>query len=52
MSVGALRLGSFVFLLVVFHDVHVVGREHRYLEAEVFSSCGGLVSRVRRRAWA
>ena len=49
MSVGTLRLGSFL-LLVVLYGLYVVGRERRYLEAEVFSSSGGFVWRVRSRA--
>ena len=49
MSVGTLRLGSFL-LLVVLYGLYVVGRERRYLEAGVFSSSGGLVWRVRNRA--
>ena len=49
MSVGTLRLGSFL-LHVVLYDVYVVGRERRYLEAGVFSSSGGLVGRVCSRA--
>ena len=49
MSVGTLRLGSFL-LVVVLYGVYVVGRERRYLEAGVFSSSGGLVGRVRSRA--
>ena len=36
MSVGTLRLGSFL-LHVVLYDVYVVGREGRYLEAGIFS---------------
>ena len=44
-SVGTLRLGSFL-LLVVWYGVCVVGRQRRYLEAGVFSFCGGLVWRV------
>ena len=36
MSVGTLRLGSFL-LHVVLYDVYVVGRERRYLEAGIFS---------------
>ena len=46
-----MRLGSFL-LHVVLYDVYVVGRERRYLEAEVFSSSGGLVGSVRSRASA
>ena len=49
MSVGTLRLGSFL-LLVVLYGLYVVGRERRYLEAEVFSSSGRLVWRLRSRA--
>ena len=49
MSVGTLRLGSFL-LQVVLYDVYVIGRERRSLEALVFSSSGGLVWRVRSRA--
>ena len=49
MSVGTLRLGSFL-LLVVLYGLYVVGRERRYLEAAVFSSSGGLVWHVRSRA--
>ena len=49
MSIGTLRLGSFL-LQVVLYDVYVVERERRYLEAGVFSSSGGLVWRVRCRA--
>ena len=37
-------------LLVILYDVYVVGRERRYLEAEVFASSDGLVGRVRTRA--
>ena len=50
MSVGTLRLGS--FLLLVVYGVYVVGRQRRYLEAGVFSSAGDLVWRVRSRASA
>ena len=32
MSVGALKLGSFL-ILVILYGVYVVGRERRYLEA-------------------
>ena len=46
---GTLRLGSFL-LLVVLYGVYVVGRERKYLEASVFPSSGGLLSRVRSRA--
>ena len=49
MSIGTSRLESFL-LLVVLYGVYVVGRERRYLEAVVFSSSGGLVGRVCRRA--
>ena len=42
MSVGTLRLGSFL-LLVVLEGVYVVGRQRAYLEAGIFSSSGGLV---------
>ena len=42
MSVGTLRLGSFL-VLVVLYGLYVVGRERRYLEAGAFSSSGGLV---------
>ena len=49
MSVGTLRLGSFL-LQVVLYDVYVVERERKYLEAWVFSSSGGVVWRVRSRA--
>ena len=42
MSVGTLRAGSFL-LLVLLYNVYVVGRERMYLEAWVFSSSGGLV---------
>ena len=48
MSVGTLRLGS-VVLVVVLYGVYVLGRERRYLEAGVFSSSGP-VWRVRSRA--
>ena len=48
---GTLRLG-FVLLLVVLHGVCVAGRQRRYLEAEVFSSSGGLLWRVCGRASA
>jgi hypothetical protein len=44
-GVGTLRLASFL-LLVVLYGVCVVVRQRRYLEAEVFSSSGGLVWRV------
>ena len=37
---------------VVLYGVYVVGRQRRYLEARVFSSCGGLVGCVRSRASA
>ena len=49
MSVGTLRLGCFL-LLVVLSGLYVARRERRYLEAGVFSSSGGLVWRVRSRA--
>ena len=42
MSVGTLRLGSFL-LLVVLYGVYVLGRQRRYLDAGVFSSSGDLV---------
>ena len=45
-----IEAGVVFVLQVVLYDVHVVGREHRHLEAEVFSLCGGLVWCVRRRA--
>ena len=38
-------------LLVILYDVYVVGRERKYLEAGVCSFAGGLVWRVRSRAW-
>ena len=44
-----MRLVSFL-LLVVLYGVYAVGNEHRYVEAGVFSSSGGLVWRVRSRA--
>ena len=37
-------------LLVILYDVYVVGRERKYLEAEVCAFAGGLVWRVRSRA--
>ena len=49
MSVGTLRLGSFL-LQVVLWGVYVVGRERRYLEARVSSYSGGLVWPVHSRA--
>ena len=49
MSVGTLRLGSSL-LLVVLYGLYVVRRERKYLEAGVFSSSDGLVWRVRSRA--
>ena len=48
MSIGTSRLGSFL-ILVVLYGVYVVWRQRRYLEAEIFSSSGGLVRRVRSR---
>ena len=45
MSVGTLRLGSFL-LLVVLYGLYVARREQRYLEAGVFCSSGGVVWRV------
>ena len=45
---GALRLGSFL-ILVVLYGVYVVGREPMCLEAWVFSSSGDLVWHVCRR---
>ena len=51
-GVGTLRLASFLLLLVVLYGVCVVVRQRRYLEAEVLSSSGGLVWRVRSRASA
>ena len=50
-GVGTLRLASFL-LLVVLYGVCVVVRQRRYLEAEVFSSSGGLVWREYSRASA
>jgi hypothetical protein len=44
-----LSLGSFLHL-VVLYGVYAVGREHRYLEAGIFSASGGPVWRVRSRA--
>ena len=49
MSVGTLRLGC-LLILVVLYGLYTVGREHRYLEARIFSSVGDLVWRVRSRA--
>ena len=49
MSIGTLRLESFL-LLVVLYGVYVVGREREYLEAGVFSSSCGHVWRVRSMA--
>ena len=48
MSVGTLRLGSLLLLLVLY-GLYVVRRERRYLEAGGFSSSGGLVWRLRSR---
>ena len=49
MSVGTLRLGCLP-ILVVLYGLYAVEREHRYLEARVFSAFGDLVWRVRSRA--
>ena len=49
MSVSTLRLGC-LLMLVVLCGLYAVEREHRYLEARVFSSVGDLVWRVRSRA--
>ena len=49
MSIGTLRLGS-LLLLVVLYGVYVVWRGRRYLEAGVLSSPGDLVWRVPSRA--
>ena len=37
---------------VVLYGMYVVGRQRRYLEADVFSSSGGLLWRVRSRVSA
>ena len=39
-------------LLVVFYGVDVVWRERRYIKASLVSSFGGLLWRLRSRAWA
>ena len=51
MSVGTLRLGSFL-LLVVVYGAQVVERQRRYFEALDFSSSGVLVWHVHSRASA
>ena len=44
-----LRLGC-LLILVVLYGPYAIEREHKYLEATVFSSFGDFVWRVRSRA--